>query len=257
MPDQIQRLNAIMARLRSPGGCPWDQEQSLESLRPFLLEETYEVLEAIDSGTVEDHREELGDLLLQIVFQARIREEEGAFSLEDVARGIADKMERRHPHVFGAARAESSEAVVDQWEAIKREEKGDRDSVLDGLPPGLPALARSQRLQEKAARVGFDWEDLSQVWAKVDEEIEEIHRARFAGDAEAVAREVGDLLFSVVNLARHLGANAEDSLRGAARRFERRFREVEARVSTRGEELSKVGLEQLDELWEEVKSEEE
>jgi tetrapyrrole methylase family protein / MazG family protein len=253
---ELQRLVAVMARLRVPGGCPWDREQTLKSLRPYLLEETYELLEAIDGGDLDAHREELGDVLLQVVFQARIREEEGAFDLADVARGIAEKMVRRHPHVFAEAKAETSDEVVQAWEAIKEAEKSERSSVMDGVPAALPSLARSQKLQLRAARVGFDWTQLDDVLAKIDEELEELHDARARGDAEAIEAELGDLLFSVVNLARHLDVSAEDALRGSARRFERRFREVERRLSATGRTPADASLGELDELWDEVKSEE-
>ncbi|MEM1023301.1 MAG: nucleoside triphosphate pyrophosphohydrolase [Myxococcota bacterium] len=253
---ELKRLVAVMARLRGPGGCPWDQEQTLRSLSPYLLEETYELLEAIDAQDPEAHREELGDVLLQVVFQARIREEEGAFGLEDVAKGIADKMVRRHPHVFSDGRAETSEEVVRAWEAIKDQEKSERASVMDGVPTALPSLALSQKLQLRAARVGFDWTQVEDVLAKLEEELEELHHARAQGDREGTEAEVGDLLFSVVNLARHLGVSAEDALRGSARRFERRFREVERRLDDQGRSPAEASLAELDELWDEVKSEE-
>jgi len=253
---KLQRLVAIMARLRGPDGCPWDREQTLKSLSPYLLEETYELLEAIDAGDPVAHREELGDVLLQVVFQARIREEEGAFDLGDVAQGIADKMERRHPHVFGDEKAETAEEVVRSWEALKDAEKSERASVMDGVPDALPALARSQKLQLRAARVGFDWTQLEDVLHKLEEELEELHHARNLGDAEAMEAELGDLLFSVVNLGRHLNVSAEDALRGSARRFERRFREVERRLGASGRTPADASLSELDELWDEVKSEE-
>lgn len=254
--EAFERLVDVMERLRSDDGCPWDREQTLSSLKPFLLEETYEVLEAIDSENVDDHKEELGDLLLQVLFQSKIREEEGSFDIAEVARGITDKLIRRHPHVFAGERLASSEEVVQNWEDIKRNEKKDRDSILDGVPEALAALLRSQRLQEKAARAGFDWEHTEDVWPKVEEEMEELRQAEASGDAASVEQEVGDLLFSVVNLSRHLGVDAEDALRKSSRRFERRFREVERRLSKRGRSPSEASLQELDELWDEVKSEE-
>jgi tetrapyrrole methylase family protein/MazG family protein len=252
----FERLITIMAQLRGPDGCPWDREQDLESLRTYLLEEAYEVLEAIDTASVEDHREELGDLLLQIVFQARIREEEGAFDARDVVNGLAEKLVRRHPHVFGDGRADSPDAVVENWETIKRSEKKQRHSILDGVPVAAAALLRSQRLQEKAARAGFDWEEAQDVWHKVEEEMEELRQAEMSEDREAIEAEVGDLLFSVVNLARHLGVDAEDSLRNSSRRFERRFREVEQRLQAKGRTPSDASLAELDDLWDQVKQEE-
>lgn len=252
----FQRLVRVMARLREPGGCPWDREQTLASLRPYLLEEAYEVLEAVDSQDADAHREELGDLLLQVVFQSRIRQEEGAFDAAAVAHAISDKLVRRHPHVFSDGVAETADQVVDNWEAIKRQEKKDRKSSLDGVPGALPALARAQRLQEKAARVGFDWPDAAGPLHKLAEEVKELEAAMGSGRRDRVAEELGDVLFSVVNLARHLEASAEDALREAAAKFERRFRKVEARVAASGRAVKDASLAELDDLWEQVKSEE-
>ncbi|MEI8243223.1 MAG: nucleoside triphosphate pyrophosphohydrolase, partial [bacterium] len=232
MPGQgVARLCAIMARLRGPDGCPWDREQTLPSLKPHLLEETYELLETMDHADPAPHAEELGDLLLQVVFQARIREEQGAFALDDVAHGLADKLVRRHPHVFGDVQVDGSATVLRNWEAIKRTERksateGPR-SALEGVPRSLPALARAQRMQSKASRCGFDWPDVAGVEAKLVEEQAELDAARKAGDAAAVRHEVGDLLFSVVNLCRFLQVDAEDALQAASGRFAGRFREVE------------------------------
>ncbi len=254
----VRRLYEVMKRLRAPGGCPWDREQTLQTLKPCLLEETYELLEAMDGPDLALHVEELGDVLLQVVFQCAIREEEGLFNLDDVASGLAEKLVRRHPHVFGDAVADSSGQVLRNWEAIKQTEKGkpaDR-SVLDGVPATLPALLKAQRVQCKAARVGFDWEDASGATAKIAEELEELHEAAASGDKQKMAEEVGDLLFSVVNYCRFLELDAESALEGTNRKFSRRFREVERRVREQGRSLRECTLAEMDAIWNEVKREE-
>ena len=255
--DRFRELVEIMARLRAPGGCPWDREQSHRSLKPYLLEETYEVLEAIDQGSDEKLAEELGDLLLQIVFHAQIGAEDGRFTMEDVAGGISDKLRHRHPHVFGDARVQNSEEVVDNWEQLKRAEAGNRgrESILDGIPAALPALQRATDVQKRVAKVGFDWDDASGPAAKVREELAEVEEAKAAGEGERVAEEIGDLLFAVVNLARALGVNSEDALRVAVQRFAERFRTMEKMADGRGIRLKGLSLEQLDELWEAAKQE--
>lgn len=249
------RLVEIMRRLRGDGGCPWDREQTLESLRSYLLEETYEVLDALDHGTVDDHLEELGDLLLQIVFQSEIRSEERAFDVAAVANAISEKLIRRHPHVFEGAQASTASEVVTRWEAIKASEKGTRRSRLDGVPRALPALARAERITGKAARVGFDWPDIAGPRTKIDEELAELDEAARSGHATAVEDELGDVLFAVVNYARHAGVAPEDALRRSVDRFETRFRGVETKVGARGLQMKDLTLTELDELWEEVKSE--
>jgi MazG family protein len=254
------RLVAIMARLRGPDGCPWDREQNLRTLKSHLLEETYELLEVMDSEDLAAHAEELGDLLLQVVFQSQLRAEQGAFTLDEVAHRLADKLVRRHPHVFGDVRADDSAAVLRNWEAIKRTEKKSADgaprSALDGVPAALPALSRAQRMQSKAARCGFDWPDVSGVEAKLAEELAELEAARKAGDADAVRHEVGDLLFSVVNLCRFLQLDAEDALQAASGRFARRFREVERRAAADGRDMRTCTLAELDVYWNAAKAEE-
>src|SRR5512133_2825855 len=203
----IEHLLSIMERLRGPDGCPWDREQTLRTLRPYVLEETYEVLEAMDSGDSREHCEELGDLLLQIVFQAQLTKEEGRFDFADVAQAISNKLVSRHPHVFGDADVKDAEDVLRQWAALKREEKkakGRGDSVLEGVPKEMPALARADRLTEKASRIGFDWPDASGARAKVAEELEELDEAIAQGDRGAVEHELGDVLFAVANLSRKL-----------------------------------------------------
>ncbi|HEY0790007.1 MAG TPA: nucleoside triphosphate pyrophosphohydrolase [Chthoniobacterales bacterium] len=246
----LARLQEIVHRLRAPDGCPWDREQTHASLKPYLLEECYELLEAVDLGDAVLLKEELGDLLLQVVLHSQIASEDGRFTLDDVAVGIADKLVRRHPHVFGAQRLPDSDAVLKQWDQLKRTEKAERRSVLDGVPGPLPALARAQKVQGKAARVGFDWTDPQGAWAKVHEETAEVQ----AADPEDVAEELGDLLFSVVNYARKRKVDAEQALLGATRKFAVRFSAMEALAAERGVKLEELSLAALDALWEEVKA---
>ena len=253
----IERLLGIMHRLRAPGGCPWDREQTLESLRPYVLEETYEVLEAIDAGDVAGHREELGDLLLQIVFQAELRQEAGAFEFADVADAISDKLVSRHPHVFGDGQVKDAEGVLRQWAALKREEKrkkGGGKSVLEGVPRELPALARADRLTEKASRIGFDWPDAAGARAKVAEELAELDAAMGAGERTEIEHEVGDLLFAVANLARKLGVAPEEALRTTLARFTARFHHVEEVLERRGVPHGGATLAEMDALWDEAKA---
>src|SRR5512139_2962216 len=222
----FEDLVAIMDRLRGPDGCPWDREQTLRTLRPYVLEETYEVLEAIDAGDPREHCEELGDLLLQIVFQAQLAKEESKFDFADVAEAISSKLVSRHPHVFGDAKVKDAEGVLRQWAALKREEKkakGGGRSVLEGVPREMPALARADRLTEKASRVGFDWPDAAGARAKVTEELSELDEAIASGDRVAVEHELGDALFALANLGRKLGLPPEEALRGSVRRFISRF----------------------------------
>ena len=254
--DAVKKLLAIMARLRGPDGCPWDREQTLKTLRPYVLEETYEVLEAMESGDSREHCEELGDLLLQIVFQARIAEEEGRFDFADVAEAISAKLVRRHPHVFGDARVKDAEGVMRQWVALKREEKAARGggkSVLEGVPREMPALARAERLTEKASRIGFDWPDPAGARAKVDEELRELDEAIRGGERERVEDELGDVLFAVANLARKLQLPPEEALRNSVKRFIARFEHVERELERRGVPHGTATLEEMDRLWEEAK----
>ncbi len=256
--EEFARLVALMARLRSPGGCPWDRAQSRDDLKPYLVEETYEVLDAIDSRDPAKLREELGDLLLQVVFHARIAEEEGAFTIEDVARAINEKLVRRHPHVFGDAEASTPGEVLQNWEAIKMEEKrenGREDpSALDGVPRALPALLKAYRLGQKAARVGFDWEERRQVEAKVEEEWRELREAVAQGKKEEVREEMGDFLFALTNLCRFLEVDPEDALQGANAKFIRRFRALERTAKEEGREIHGMTLQEMDALWERVKA---
>jgi tetrapyrrole methylase family protein/MazG family protein len=254
----FEELVSIMTRLRSPTGCPWDREQTHLTLRPYLIEEAYEVLDALDNRDDGDFRDELGDLLLQVVFHAQIATEEQRFDIDDVARAINDKLVRRHPHVFGNTRADTADEVLTNWEKIKREEKGgkSRKSVLDGLPAGMPALLHAYRIQEKVARVNFDWDDVQAVLLKVGEEIDEVSKALEQGDKKKIEEEMGDLLFSMVNLSRHLNVPPEDALRRSNDKFMRRFRYIEAALELRGENLERATFEELDALWEEAKQRE-
>jgi MazG family protein len=252
----IEKLLALMVRLRGPGGCPWDREQTLKSLRPYVLEETYEVLEAIESGDPREHCEELGDLLLQIVFQALIAQEAGQFDFADVAEAISAKLVRRHPHVFGDAQVKDAEGVMRQWVALKREEKAARGggrSVLEGVPREMPALARAERLTEKASRIGFDWPDAAGARAKVDEEMAELDEAIRGGDRGRIEDELGDVLFAVANLARKLSLPPEEALRNAVGRFVSRFEHVEQELERQGIPHGQATLEQMDRLWDEAK----
>jgi MazG family protein len=253
----IERLLSIMERLRGPQGCPWDREQTLHTLRPYVLEETYEVLEAIDAGDPGEHCEELGDLLLQIVFQAQLRKEEGRFEFADVADAISGKLVSRHPHVFGDADAKDAEAVLRQWAALKREEKrrkGGGESVLEGVPREMPALARADRLTEKASRIGFDWPDAAGARAKVGEELGELDQAIARGDRDSIEHELGDALFALANLSRKLGIPPEEALRGTLARFVARFTHVERELARRGVAHGQATLAEMDAIWDEAKA---
>ncbi len=252
----LDRLREIMRRLRAPDGCPWDLEQDFRSIAPYTVEEAYEVADAIERGAMEEVRDELGDLLLQVVYHAQMAEEAGLFSFEDVARGSADKMLRRHPHVFGDERREKSAVrqAVD-WERIKAAEraaKGERrDSALDGVAAGLPGMTRAVKLQARAARVGFDWDDARDVIAKVAEEARELAEAQDRDEREA---ELGDLLFAVANLARHLKIEPEAAVRRTNAKFERRFREVERRLAAQGRAPGEATLAEMDAIWDAIKA---
>ena len=253
--EPVTRLRQIVAHLRGPGGCPWDREQTHASLRTALVEETYEVLAAIEANDDPNFREELGDLLLHVVMHSQIASERGAFDFDAVAAEIGDKMIRRHPHVFADDQAADSRIVLRRWDEIKRTEKGqtDKTGVLANLPVALPALMRAQKAQEKAGRVGFDWPSIDQVAAKVDEEGIEVREAAEAGNAEAVAEEIGDLLFAAVNLARWHKLDAEETLNRATNKFVMRFGRIESALRTRGRRWEDASFEELDALWEEAK----
>jgi len=249
--DSFDDLVGIMARLRAEGGCPWDREQDHQSLKPYLLEEAYEVLEALDHGSAEKLCDELGDLLLQIVFHAQIATEGKGFTIRDVAARICEKLRRRHPHVFAEVQVRDSNEVVRNWEAIKRAEppNADRASAVDGVPAALPALLRATKVQKRAAKVGFDWDDARGPADKVREELGEVEQAVAEGDRARVAEEIGDLLFAVVNVARLLEVDSEDALRTAVTRFARRFRAMEQMAEAEGLELKRMTLAEMDELW--------
>src|SRR6185369_13415489 len=250
-------LLTLMHRLRGPGGCPWDAEQTHESLKRYLLEETYEVIEAIDTNSPDLLKEELGDLLLQPVFHAVIAEESGSFSMKDVIQTLCEKLIRRHPHVFGEMKISDSSAQIENWERIKKAEKGDeRKSALSGVPPQLPALLKAQKITEKAARVGFDWEHVDQVVAKVMEELHEFEEAMTEGSNERMEAELGDLLFAIVNLGRFLSINPEEALRKTISRFESRFGHIEDTLHSRGVNLKDASTEEMEKLWEEAKKRE-
>jgi nucleoside triphosphate diphosphatase len=259
----IDRLIEVMRRLRDPqSGCPWDLEQSFATIAPYTIEEAYEVADAIAREAWGELEGELGDLLLQVVYHARMAEEAGLFDFDRVAHAIADKMVRRHPHVFGEENVASSDAQRARWEETKAAERaakagdGERHSVLDDVPLALPALTRAEKLQKRAARVGFDWGAALPILAKIEEEVGELREAMRDPDARDERRaEMGDLLFSVVNLARHLDIDPEEALRQTNRKFERRFRRIEVLLAQRGERPEDVGLEALDGLWNEAKKE--
>lgn len=248
-PGSFSALVDIIARLRGPSGCPWDREQTHVSLKPSLLEECYEVLEAIDVGDGRKLSEELGDLLMHIVLHAQIAHEEGQFSITDVVQGISAKLIHRHPHVFGDARVSGTRDVALSWESLKQEERG-TTSILAGLPRGMPALARSQALQRRAARVGFDWKEIGDVIAKVGEEVRELQNS---ADPVERAKEFGDLLFALVNAARWLDLDSEEALRLANERFSQRFSRMEEECRRRGLVLSSLSLEEQEKLWEDAK----
>lgn len=253
--QQLARLRAIMHRLRAPGGCPWDAEQTHESIVPNLIEETYETVDTIQRGDHKHLKEELGDLLLQVVFHSEIAEEAGHFDLNDVARGISEKLVRRHPHVFAESAANTTDAVLEQWDAIKRTEKGEQEkSYLHGLGKGLPALIRATKLQKKAAKVGFDWPDEAGVLAKIREELQELQAALDEENPIAVEDELGDLMFSVVNLVRFRKIDAEVLMAKANRKFERRFGEMERILAIRALALEVASPRQMEQAWDAAKS---
>lgn len=250
----FEDLVEIMRKLRAPGGCPWDAEQTHESLTRYLLEESYEVIEAIESGSQANLKEELGDLLLQPVFHAAIAEEAGEFTISDVVNTLCKKLVRRHPHVFGDMDIVDSNAQIENWERIKKTEKGDeRKSALSGVPPQLPALLKAQKITEKAARVGFDWEHVDHVVAKVMEELHEFEEAMTLNDNEQMESELGDLLFAIVNLGRFMSINPEEALRKTIRRFQKRFEFVEEALNLQGKHMKETSLNEMDLLWEEAK----
>jgi ATP diphosphatase len=263
--DAMQNLLDIMAQLRNPdGGCPWDLKQDFRSILPHTLEEAYEVADAIESDDRMQLRDELGDLLFQVVFYCQLAREEGSFEFADVAQAMADKLIRRHPHVFGDSvhNEEQGSAFIDaeqvlkNWESIKQNEREAKQqhSVLDDVPNALPAMQRSAKLQKRAANVGFDWPDVAPVLANMAEELEEVQQAFASGDKEHTLEELGDLMFACVNMARHLKQDPEQVMRGANAKFERRFRFLEAQILASGEQLENVSLEHMDAGWNEAKA---
>jgi nucleoside triphosphate diphosphatase len=263
MSRPLDRLLAIMAQLRDPGhGCPWDRAQDFATIAPYTIEEAYEVADAIARGDARGLKDELGDLLFQVVFHARMAEEAGMFAFDDVAAAIADKMERRHPHVFGAVEIASVEAQNDAWEEHKAAERRDQaretgaaESVLDGVALALPALLRAVKLQKRASRIGFDWPEARPVFDKIAEEITELRtELELGADRARLEDELGDLLFAVANLARHLDIDPEATLRAANRKFERRFAAVERGLAGRGKTPQAATLAEMDELWNEAKA---
>jgi MazG family protein len=255
----FEHLLDIMARLRGPQGCPWDRAQTRTSLKPFLIEEAYEVIDAIEHRDPGHLREELGDLLLQVIFHAEVATEQNEFTMADVLRSLADKLVNRHPHVFGSVSVDSPSQALAQWEALKQQEAreaGRTRSVIDGVPRALPSLLRAQRMQEKASRVHFDWPDAPAAWRKVEEEVQEIREALEQGGRDKIREEIGDLLFSLVNVARLSGIDADDALTGAIEKFRRRFTWMEGEISARGEAIGAVSSEALEHSWEAAKARE-
>jgi len=264
-PKPIDRLVEIMRILRSPQGCPWDHKQTLQTLKEHLVEESHEVLDAIDSGDRAKLCDELGDLLLQVVFQAQVCSEEGAFAFDDVATAISDKLIRRHPHVFGDVHVSGADEVLKNWEQIKKDEKGAPPSpgssgaaskprpTLDGIPKSLPALHKAHLVQKRVARVGFDWENVNGALGKLDEEVGEVREAVQSGDEKKIGEELGDVLFAAVNVSRFFGQNPEDLLHQTIAKFTRRFQFIEETVHARGKKLSDCSLAELDAIWDEAK----
>lgn len=256
---EFDRLLEIVEKLRSPEGCPWDREQTLYSMKADMMEEASELLDALDNKDAENIAEELGDLLLHVVMHARIAEEDGLFTIEDVARGINEKLIRRHPHVFAGAEAKTTGAVLKNWEEIKKREKRGKpepESVLDKLPASMPTLMKAEKLQKKAAAYGFDWTDTNDIFAKLEEEIAELKEAALSGDREKISGELGDVIFVTTNLARHLGADADESLRKTNKKFRNRFNYIEKSLAAEGKGLESASVEKMEELWQKAKGEE-
>ena len=252
----VQPLVDVIRTLREPGGCPWDIEQTHQSIRSNFIEEVYEYIEAVDNEDIAGMREELGDVLMQVVFHARMAEEAGNFDLQEVIDEVVDKLIRRHPHVFGDTEVSGSAEVLVNWEAIKKQEKTERKSALDGIAQGLPALLRAYKIQSKAAKVGFDWQDIEPVWAKVQEELGELQEALASGDKVAAEKELGDVLFAIVNYARHHKIEPEVALEGTNNRFTSRFLYVEEKVHNSGKAWQDFTLDELDKFWDEAKEQE-
>jgi tetrapyrrole methylase family protein/MazG family protein len=251
--DRFQKLVDIMARLRSENGCAWDKVQTHETLKPYLIEEAYEAIEAIDEKDPAKLKEELGDVLLQVVFHAQVARDAGAFDIDDVIEGVSAKMISRHPHVFGDAKFDTPEAVVQQWQERKKEEGKLRDSALEGVPRELPGLLRAHRLQARAAGVGFDWEKTEDIFDKLEEEFREFREAVGHNDIREIEDELGDLFFVLVNIARSVHVNSEEALRKTISKFISRFRFIEMRAAEEGRRLEDMSLEEMDAIWDEAK----
>lgn len=249
---EFERLVEIMAKLRGPNGCPWDKEQTYKDINPYLLEEVHEVMESIDNGDMTGLKEELGDLLLHIVFHAQMASEDGSFEIADVIRGICDKLVYRHPHVFGKTTVTGTKDVLKRWEDLKKSEKK-KESILDGVPVHFPALLKAFRLGEKAGRVGFDWTDADGILEKLSEEIGELNEARQSMSEKEIEHEYGDLLFTLANIGRFLKVNPEDALRKSSNRFMERFKLMEKYAGKEDLNLNDIGLGKWDELWEKAK----
>lgn len=261
MTTKLEKFAEIIAKLRDPnGGCPWDLEQTYKTMPPHILEEAYEVVEAINQDDRKELKEELGDLLMQVVFLSQLAQEEGAFTLDDVIDGITDKIIRRHPHVFGEIKAENSDEVLKNWENIKQQERYQKEqfSILDNVPIALPSLLRAAKLQKRCAKVGFDWSELEPTIQKVEEELQEVRDevSKQPQNPQTIEEEIGDLLFASVNVARHLKLNPEEALRKANLKFERRFRQVEQSILASGRQLEQVSLAEMDLIWDQVKQQE-
>jgi len=266
--ERFRELVALVDRLCGPGGCPWDREQTFDTLKPMMLEETYEVLEAMDSGDRQEFCSELGDLLFQVVFLSRLAEDEGSFQIDNVTQKIITKMIRRHPHVFGAVNASTAEEVVENWESIKRSERAEKQggngisssppSILEGIAP-MPALLTASKLTTRAARVGFDWPNIEEIFAKLHEELDELKEAVLeasaASEGSRIEQEVGDLLFVAVNIARFLRIDPETALRKTNQKFVSRFQHIEHRLREAGKDFSQSNLEEMERFWQEAKKE--
>jgi tetrapyrrole methylase family protein/MazG family protein len=254
MGKELDRFIDIVAKLRAPGGCPWDREQTHKSILSCLLDESYEFFEAVEENDIDKIREELGDLLLQVVLHAQIATDENRFTIEDVAREISEKLIRRHPHVFGTTEVSGSAEVLQNWEKIKKEEKKERRKYLvDDIPANLPALFRAEKMQRRVARVGFDWTDIQPVLDKVIEEFDEFKEAILSGDQSHAEEELGDIMFALVNVARHHKICAEDALRATTKKFAKRFRYIEDHYNKTGKDIHTATLAEMDKLWEESK----
>lgn len=252
----LEELIEVMARLRAPNGCPWDTEQTHESLIPYMIEEAYEAVEAIENGDLDELKKELGDVLLQVVFHAQLAKESGRWDIQDVAASNVAKLKHRHPHIFGDVKVSGADEVLENWEEIKRKERKDegKTSMLEGLPNHLPALRKASRVQEKVARVGFDWDHIDEVKAKVEEELGEFREACETGDKAKISDELGDVFFSLVNLARFLDVDPEDSLRGTIGKFIERFQYIERKLDEQGRSPQESNIEEMDALWDHAKT---